>query len=121
MRIVNQRSHPASGAIAQLGERIVRNDEVVGSIPTSSTKYLNHLHRGRGSVSAERHGDRDAALVMAERIPGTKRVTLGTATKDSTPKAECRNLGVTAHVAQNHARPSGSAIDDRTTRDPGMR
>ena len=26
-----------SGAIAQLGERIVRNDEVVGSIPTSST------------------------------------------------------------------------------------
>ena len=27
------------GAIAQLGERIVRNDEVVGSIPTSSTKF----------------------------------------------------------------------------------
>jgi hypothetical protein len=29
---------PLRGAIAQLGERIVRNDEVVGSIPTSSTK-----------------------------------------------------------------------------------
>ena len=28
---------PLCGAIAQLGERIVRNDEVVGSIPTSST------------------------------------------------------------------------------------
>ena len=27
------------GAIAQLGERIVRNDEVVGSIPTSSTTF----------------------------------------------------------------------------------
>ncbi len=27
------------GAIAQLGERIVRNDEVVGSSPTSSTKF----------------------------------------------------------------------------------
>ncbi len=26
------------GRLAQLGERIVRNDEVVGSIPTSSTK-----------------------------------------------------------------------------------
>ena len=26
------------GGIAQLGERIVRNDEVVGSIPTTSTK-----------------------------------------------------------------------------------
>ena len=31
------------GAIAQLGERIVRNDEVVGSIPTSSTNLLNIL------------------------------------------------------------------------------
>ena len=30
-----------SGAIAQLGERIVRNDEVVGSIPTSSTKVFS--------------------------------------------------------------------------------
>src|SRR5580658_2276821 len=30
---------PHSGAIAQLGERIVRNDEVVGSSPTSSTKF----------------------------------------------------------------------------------
>ncbi len=28
----------SSGAIAQLGERVVRNDEAVGSIPTSSTK-----------------------------------------------------------------------------------
>src|ERR1700680_4994486 len=34
---------PACGAIAQLGERIVRNDEVVGSIPTSSTNLLNCL------------------------------------------------------------------------------
>jgi hypothetical protein len=33
----------ARGAIAQLGERIVRNDEVVGSIPTSSTKSINDL------------------------------------------------------------------------------
>ena len=31
------------GAIAQLGERIVRNDEVVGSIPTSSTNLLKYL------------------------------------------------------------------------------
>ena len=29
-----------SVAIAQLGERIVRNDEVVGSIPTSSTNLI---------------------------------------------------------------------------------
>jgi hypothetical protein len=35
--------HVPSGAIAQLGERIVRNDEVVGSIPTSSTISFNYL------------------------------------------------------------------------------
>ena len=46
------------GAIAQLGERIVRNDEVVGSIPTSSTNLLNilaafcsgHLHDSTGEL-----------------------------------------------------------------------
>ncbi len=32
------------------------------------------------------------------------------------PLRECRNLQVTPHVAQDHARPGGSAIDNRTTR-----
>jgi hypothetical protein len=36
------------GAIAQLGERIVRNDEVVGSIPTSSTKFPTAISRTPG-------------------------------------------------------------------------
>ena len=31
------------GALAQLGERIVRNDEVVGSIPICSTIFKKHL------------------------------------------------------------------------------
>ena len=43
-----------SGAIAQLGERIVRNDEVVGSIPTSSTNSANFLHSPRfGALGGE--------------------------------------------------------------------
>ena len=29
----------ANGVVAQLGERVVRNDEVRGSIPLGSTKY----------------------------------------------------------------------------------
>ncbi|MGC1434369.1 MAG: UDP-N-acetylglucosamine 2-epimerase, partial [Terriglobales bacterium] len=33
--------------------------------------------------------------------------------------AECRNLKVTPHVAQNLERPGGSAIDARTTQHPG--
>ncbi len=67
--------------------------------------------------------ERDAALVMAERIPGPKRVTLGGDKGFDTQGfvAECRHLGVTPHVAQNHARPGGSAIDDRTTRHLGYR
>jgi hypothetical protein len=32
--------HPLDGAVAQLGERVVRNDEVRGSIPLSSTSGL---------------------------------------------------------------------------------
>jgi transposase len=65
--------------------------------------------------------ERYAALVMLERIPGGERVTVGADkgydTKDFV--AECRNLKVTPHVAQNTNRPGGSAIDGRTTRHSG--
>src|SRR5208282_3063453 len=47
---------PPFGAIAQLGERIVRNDEVVGSIPTSSTNLLNAFVIGSPAGSAARVG-----------------------------------------------------------------
>ena len=36
-KIKNRSQTILQGPVAQLGERIVRNDEVVGSIPTSST------------------------------------------------------------------------------------
>src|SRR6202165_317886 len=64
--------------------------------------------------------ERDAALVMLEQIPGTKPVTAGGDKGFDTRGfvAECRNLRVTPHVAQNHARPGGSAIDGRTARHP---
>jgi len=65
--------------------------------------------------------ERDAALVMLERLPGDKRVTVGADkaydTKDFV--AECRNIRVTPHVAQNVKRSGGSAIDERTTRHVG--
>ena len=65
--------------------------------------------------------ERDAALVMLEQIPGTNPVTVGGDKGFDTRGfvAECRNLRVTPHVAQNHARPGGSAIDGRTARHPG--
>jgi transposase len=65
--------------------------------------------------------ERDAALVMLEQIPGEHRVTVGADkaydTKDFV--AECQNLQVTPHVAQNTKRRGGSALDERTTRHAG--
>src|SRR5271170_255525 len=65
--------------------------------------------------------ERDAAIVMLEQIPGNNQVTVGGDKGFDTAGfvAECRNLHVTPHVAQNDKRPGGSAIDGRTTRHPG--
>jgi IS5 family transposase len=72
-------------------------------------------------LAATGTAERDAALAMLEQIPGQKRVTVGGDkgydTRDFV--AECRHMGVTPHVAQNLARPGGSAIDRRTTQHAG--
>src|SRR5437879_5632978 len=66
--------------------------------------------------------ERDAALVMMEKLPGTKAVTVGGDKGFDTRGfvAECRNLGVTPHVAQNHARAGGSAIRRAHHAAPGI-
>jgi transposase len=65
--------------------------------------------------------ERDAAMLMAERLEGTERVTLGGDkgydTKDFVQ--EMRGMNVTPHVSQNLKRAGGSAIDRRTTRHAG--
>lgn len=64
--------------------------------------------------------ERDAALTMAEAIPGRHRVTLG-ADKNYDTRAfvrELRELQVTPHVAQ-HTTGRARAIDGRTTHHPG--
>jgi len=65
--------------------------------------------------------ERDAALTMLEKLPGSQPVTVGGDKGFDTRGfiEECRNLRATPHVAQNHARPGGSAIDGRTTRHAG--
>ena len=65
--------------------------------------------------------ERDAALVMLEKLLGTQPVTVGGDKGFDTQGfvAECRNMRVTPHVAQNQERRGGSAIDERTTRHPG--
>src|SRR4051794_28764073 len=41
------------GAVAQLGERLVRNEEVSGSIPLSSTKQIHAHKQNQGPVSQD--------------------------------------------------------------------
>ena len=65
--------------------------------------------------------ERDAAMIMAERVEGDHRITLAADkaydTKDFVK--EMRGMKVTPHVAQNNKRTGGSAIDARTTRHHG--
>lgn len=65
--------------------------------------------------------ERDAAMMMAERIEGIQRVTLaGDKNYDTRDFVhEMRHMNITPHVAQNSTRRGGSAIDSRTTRHAG--
>ena len=90
--------------------------------------YLGHLLMENRSglivrthvTPADGYGERDAALVMVERLPGRHRVTVaadkGYDTRDLV--AGLRAMGATPHVAQ-HTTKRRSAIDARTTRHPG--
>jgi transposase len=90
--------------------------------------YLGHVmmeHRSglivkTAVTAATGFGERDAALVMLEALPGRHRVTLagdkGYDARDFV--TELRRMTVTPHVAQ-HTTGRRSAIDQRTTRHPG--
>jgi transposase len=71
-------------------------------------------------LQANGTAERDAALVMIEKIPGDQSVTVGADkaydTKDFVK--ETRNMNATPHVAQNN-KGRASAIDGRTTRHAG--
>ena len=72
-------------------------------------------------LEANGRAERDAALLMLEQVPGDGRITVGGDKGFDTAEfvAECRQMNVTPHVAQNTGRPGGSAIDARTTRHAG--
>jgi transposase len=90
--------------------------------------YLGHvLMENRHGLVVDTHvthatgtAEREAALAMAEAMPGQQRVTLGADKNDDTRDfvRELRELRVTPHVAQNTSGRS-SAIDGRTTHHPG--
>jgi len=92
--------------------------------------YLGHVlmeHRSGLIVKtmvtpADGYGERDAAVVMVEAVPGRHRITVaadkGYDTRDLV--AGLRAMQVTPHVAQ-HTTGRRSAIDARTTRHSGYR
>jgi transposase len=64
-------------------------------------------------------GEREAALAMLAAAPLAKTLGADKGYDSADFVAACRGQGVTPHVAQNHLRPGGSAIDGRTTRHAG--
>jgi transposase len=67
---------------------------------------------------ADGYAERRAAHAMvAARLPGTRRITVGGDKGYDTRNfvESCRALDVTPHVAQNLARPGGSALDPHRT------
>ena len=84
---------PWCGAVAQLGERVVRNDEVRGSIPLSSTSFpltptsLRSLApRGRAKARAAvaalfRFEDTPLTSTIPREIKDLTKVLLGGTTK----------------------------------------
>jgi len=86
--------------------------------------YLGHvLMENRNGLlvqtfltEASGRAEREAAMLMAEAIPGDKRVTLGADKNYDTRDfvRELRGMNITPHVAQNDTNRR-SAIDQRTT------
>src|SRR3989454_5398671 len=71
-------------------------------------------------TQANGRAERDAGLLLAEKIPGVKHVTLGGDKNYDAQEfvRELRGMHITPHVAQNHTNRC-SAIDRRTTRHIG--
>ena len=67
--------------------------------------------------------ERDAAVTMADRLPGNGRTTMGADKGYDTAGfvEQLRERNITPHVAQNVKRSGGSAIDGRTTRHEGYK
>jgi len=104
--MLSRKSRGSGAVLAYRGHLLTenRNGLVVSTLTT----------RAYGSA------ERDAALLMAEALPGTHRVTLGGDKGYDAREfiAELRHMEITPHVAQNDTNRR-SAIDERTTRHAG--
>ena len=104
-----RKSHNAAAILCYQGHVLMENRSglVIGAVVTHADGF----------------GERRAALTLLDAVPDTGRRSVGAdKAYDSTDfVAGCRERKVTPHVACNHTRRGGSAIDGRTTRHPGYR
>jgi IS5 family transposase len=122
-----QRSHETYESSTDPDAKLARK----GSGKEAKLSYCGNLliENGNGLIAnaellpANGRAERDAALLMIEQIPGEQRITVGADKGYDTREfvAECRQVNVTPHVAQNTNRAGGSAIDARTTRHVGYK
>jgi transposase len=105
-----RKSHGAESRLAYLGHLLIENRHglIVDAMATQ----------------ADGRAERDAGMLMLHaqwtQAPGRRRTIAGDKNYDVHEFVDvARELGTTPHVAQNLARPGGSAIDGRTTRHPG--
>jgi Transposase DDE domain len=102
-----RKSHNTAAVMAFQGHVLMENRSglVVGAVVTH----------------ADGLGERAAAVSMLDALPGAHPKTLGADKAYDTRDfiQACRRRRVTPHVASNHTRKGGSAIDGRTTRHAG--
>jgi transposase len=103
-----RKSHHTASILCYQGHALMENRSalVVGAIVSQADGF----------------GERDAALAMLDALPPTpvrRSVGADKAYDAADFVAGCRERNVTAHVACNHTRRGGSAIDGRTTRHVG--
>lgn len=100
-----------------------------GKHQAAKLNYMGHVlmdHRHGLPVDVEvteanGFAERQAALAMLDRHPARHRRTVAADKAYDTADfvADCRQRGITPHVAMNITDTRGSAIDARTTRHPG--
>jgi transposase len=120
-----KRSNKTHASTSDPDSQLYRKSNAAPALPS----YLGHV------LTDDRHGlavnvqasqansraEREVAVDMLADAASGRRVTVGADKAYDTRDfvSQCREQGVTPHVAQNVNRNGGSAIDSRTTRHPG--
>src|SRR5438552_4570576 len=119
-----QRSNQTHCSTADPDAMLARKSRGAGAVLAYRGHLLTENRNGLvvSTLTTRAYGsaERDAALLMAEALPGTNRVTLGTDKGYDAHDfvAELRHMEITPHIAQNDTNRR-SAVDDRTTRHVG--